>query len=229
MKTLSLFRLLQLSDPMLPIGGYAHSYGLETYVQKGIVHDVTTAKGFVEAMLQQSVQHTDAAFFSLAFDAVQAEDLTALQGLDEECNAIKLARETRQASQKLGIRLSKIYRSLHQNKLMKQYETAAQNGTCNGHYSIMAGGYAFVLGIDKEEALSGFYYNVAAGFITNCVKLIPISQQAGQELLFSLHPLLQQLTQHSMKPDKDMIGLCCAGFDLRSMQHEQLYSRLYMS
>ena len=83
--------------------------------------------------------------------------------------------------------------------------------------------------ITKQDALYGFYYNAAAGFVTNCVKLIPLGQQDGQEILFSLLPLMQQLAEQSMQPDKDLIGLCCTGFDIRSMQHEQLYSRLYMS
>ena len=33
------FFLLQVNDALFPIGGYSHSYGLETYIQKGLVHD----------------------------------------------------------------------------------------------------------------------------------------------------------------------------------------------
>jgi urease accessory protein len=41
--------------------------------------------------------------------------------------------------------------------------------------------------------------------------------------------LIQHLATNSMEPDTNLIGLCCAGFDIASMQHEELYSRLYMS
>jgi urease accessory protein len=61
------------------------------------------------------------------------------------------------------------------------------------------------------------------------VKLVPLSQQHGQEILFSLQTLITELVEQNMNPDEEMIGLCCSGFDIRSMQHERLYSRLYMS
>ena len=51
----------------------------------------------------------------------------------------------------------------------------------------------------------------------------------GQEILFSLHPLIGQLAEDTLTPDLSLLGLCCAGFDTRCMQHETLYSRLYMS
>jgi urease accessory protein len=85
------------------------------------------------------------------------------------------------------------------------------------------------MNIPKQETLTGFYYNAAAGFVTNCVKLIPLSQQSGQEILFALKPLIATLAEQTMQPDEDTLGLCCSGFDIRSMQHERLYSRLYMS
>ena len=41
-----LFILLQVNDALFPIGGYSHSYGLETYIQKNIVNSGETALAF---------------------------------------------------------------------------------------------------------------------------------------------------------------------------------------
>ena len=41
------FYLLQINDALFPIGAYSHSQGLETYIQRGIVHDEATAKEYI--------------------------------------------------------------------------------------------------------------------------------------------------------------------------------------
>lgn len=208
----SLLSLLQVSDPALPIGGYSHSGGLETYVQAGVVKDAETAEVFVREMLSKNIFYTDAALVALAHGAAVRDDSAELLRLDALCEAVKLPREIREASRKLGVRLLKIF-----------------GGGGAWHYSVSFGYCCAVMGIGLREALTGYYYNAAAGMVTNCVKLIPIGQGDGQAILLRLRGLMGELIEKSLAPSEEMIGVCQAGLDIRCMQHESLYSRLYMS
>lgn len=223
-----LLSLLQLTDPALPVGGFSHSAGLETYVQQGLVHDSASAGAWIRNMLAANLAYNDAAFMSLAFDAA-SQGLDALLLLDEQCTALKTARELREASNKLGLRLIKIFRQLQPSPVAEAYEKAIRQKEAAGHYCIAFGVYASTLGIPKADAISAFYYNAAAGMVTNCVKLVPLGQLDGQQLLFQLQPLIRELTITTLQPEPALLGRCNAGFDIRSMQHERLYSRLYMS
>lgn len=225
----ALFHLLHLTDATLPIGGFTHSAGLETYVQQGIVHNAATAKEFTEQMLSRNFKYNDAALASLAYDAACENDIEKLIELNSLCNAIKLPREMREASTKMGNRLLKIFEQVPDYKSCRLYKDALQQQQQAAHYCIVFALCAAGFGIGKMDMLTGFYYNAAAGFVSNCVKLIPLGQQQGQQLLQELHPVLCTLVQSSMQPDEDKIGMCSPGFDISQMQHEQLYSRLYMS
>ena len=225
----ALLSLLHLTDPNLPIGGFSHSAGLETYVQQGLVKDKSSALQFVVEMLSQNLRYTDAAFVSLVYEATKKNDLEEILLLDEQCTALKLPKEMRVASNKLGLRLMKIFQPSNENELINDYALAIKNQKALGHYCIAFGMYSSTLSISKEDTLSGFYYNAAVGFVTNAVKLVPLSQQSGQEILFEIQDLIEELVQQTLTPDIDLIGMCCSGFDIKSMQHERLYSRLYMS
>jgi urease accessory protein len=225
----NLLSLLQLTDSMLPVGAYAHSSGLETYVQKGLVKDLASAREFVTGMISVNLHYTDVAFVSLAYNAALQHDWQKILELDEECTAVKLPAEIRLGSQKLGMRLLKIFEPICADPVASRYKTAIHEQAASGHYCIAFGICAAAMKIPKPSALTGFYYSASAGMVTNCVKLIPLGQQDGQELLFSLQALISDLVQQSLAPDITRIGLCCPAFDLRCMQHEALYSRLYMS
>jgi urease accessory protein len=229
MKNSFIGNLLHLSDPTLPIGGFSHSHGLETYVQLNIVHDVASTELFIVENLKSNVKYNDASFVQLAYKAAAANDLDEIILLDQECTALKSAKEIRQASQKLGIRLIKIFMRHKDHELISKYNIEIKNKTASGHYCIAFGIYAFLLGIPLEETLYSYYYNTAIGLVTNSVKLVPLGQLDGQDIIFRLQPVMERLVSETLKTDRSLVGMLDIGLDIRCMQHEHLYSRLYMS
>ncbi|MFI3288535.1 MAG: urease accessory protein UreF [Rikenellaceae bacterium] len=223
----ALTTLLHLSDPTLPIGGYAHSYGLESYVQRGLVSSVESAKKFVRNSLHYNMKYNDGLYVRLSWEAMSANDFGQLKALDAESTALKSPLEIRQASLKLGVRLLKIFNRKVSGEGVEVLEALKKSG--GGHYATIYGAISAILGLSLEETILSFYYNTMVCMVTNSVKLIPLGQLSGQDIIFELEQELEGLTAQTIGLDPEMRGVCAVGFDIKSMQHERLYSRLYMS
>ncbi len=221
--------LLHLVDPTLPIGGFNHSNGLETYVQQAKVKDKDSLYSYVETQLLQNWVFNDGAYVALAFEAASKQDLVELVRLDQELGASKVARESREGSFKLGTRLLKIFIRYENSEILGKFQQEIQSQTCYGFYPIVFAIIAASLDLSKSETLYAFYYNALVGVVTNGVKLIPLSQMDGQDILVQVKPLIERAIHISEFPDSEWIGAATITSDIRSMQHEQLYTRLYMS
>jgi urease accessory protein len=221
--------LLHLSDPTLPIGSYSHSAGLETYVQVGLVNSVATTRDFIFEFLASNFKTNDASYMMLAYQAAESGNIEALIQIDREITAIKAPKEIRIASQKLGTRMLKIFQRNLEAPLITGLETAIKDKKAVGHYPLVYAIYAHAMRIPLKDALFAFYYNAAVGLITNSVKLVPLGQLDGLDILFEVNKIVPRLIEETLTLDRDLVGTCSAGLDIRSMQHERLYSRLYMS
>ena len=89
-----LFILLQVNDAQFPIGGYSHSYGLETYIQKNIVKDPESAFAFLESSIMNSFLYSELLPARLAYEYAKAGDLDKILELEE----IVVKEEERKAS-----------------------------------------------------------------------------------------------------------------------------------
>ncbi|MDO5614974.1 MAG: urease accessory protein UreF [Cruoricaptor ignavus] len=225
-----LLTLLQINDSMFPIGGFTQSYGLESYISSDLVKDTATAKKYAENMLRYNLFYNDAAFVNLTYDfASKKKYWKKFVELDDWVTALKAPMEIRQASHKLAIRFLKIAQELHPYPFCQKYLDAIQSGELTGHYPIAFALYAQLAGIDKKDALVAFYYNTLNGIVTNCAKIIPISQTHSQKILHDLKGTIEELVEAQETLDENLIGLCCIGQEIKCMQHEKLYTRIYIS
>ncbi|SFB50417.1 urease accessory protein UreF [Algoriphagus aquimarinus] len=225
----SLLNILHIADPTLPIGGFSHSNGLETYVQQRIVKDADSAQLFIESMLKNNYKYNDSLTLRLAHEYASAHQMEELFGLDNEISALKSPREVREGSVKLGTRILKIYSQLITNELVTEFFNKVKAKEISGHYAVVYGLITSILGVDLSSSVNSFYYNAAVSMVTNAVKLVPLGQIDGQRILYGLHPLINLLTEETLVLDKAMLGVCNPALDIKCMQHERLYSRLYMS
>jgi len=228
------FLLLQMNDALFPIGGYSHSYGLETYIQKGLVHNPSTAADYLRASLRESFLYGDLLCARLAWERGTAGDCAGLLSLEEIACTSKSPRELREAANKIGSRFVKTVAPLLpvcgcDNTFLSLYTALlTDNGNVPSHAAAY-GACCGAIGIPKDAAMRAFLYAQASAMVTCCVKTVPLSQTAGQRLLTALFGLLEDLLEDLELLEEDDLYRTAPGFDIRAMEHETLYSRLYMS
>ncbi|MDO4490581.1 MAG: urease accessory protein UreF [Lachnospiraceae bacterium] len=224
------FLLLQINDALFPIGAYSHSYGLETYIQKDLVRNAEDAWNFISKRMLLGFAYNEFLSAKLAYERARQQDLQGLVKLEELLEASRIPRETRDAGKKLGSRFVKTLEVLeipYENSCFTEYCQLRRGKTTT--HSVVYGAFCGSVGIPYEKVMETYLYAQTSSMVTNCVKTIPLSQTEGQKLLFRSNSLYQEILELLTSLTEEDLCLSSPGFDIRSMQHEGLYSRIYMS
>lgn len=223
------FYLLQVNDALFPVGGYSHSQGLETYIQKGIVRDEKSAARYLLQKLKWNVAYTDLLAVKLAFEAALERKAEELDRLEEVLEASRIPMEQREAVRKMGSRFAKTMMgiSIEESGIFAQY-IERRKGKSISH-SCVYGVFCAAVGLEEQQVLAHYLYAQTSAMVTNCVKTIPLSQSTGQKLLTGCYPVFQEILEEISHCTMEDLAISAPGFDIRGIQHEKLYSRLYMS
>jgi urease accessory protein len=225
-----LFILLQINDAAFPIGAYAHSYGLETYIQEGLVKCAESAAAFIGQYLRNSFLYTDLLAARLAYEAAQGCRLGELGLLEDLIFASRIPREAREASLKLGTRFVKtVALLLPQRTVFSDYAQSRADEKAKASHAVAYGVFSAAAGIRADDGMAAFLYAQAAALAACCVKTIPLSQTDGQRILSGCRALFGEILGNLAELGRDDLCRSCPGLDIRAMRHENLYSRLYMS
>jgi urease accessory protein len=219
-----LLMLLQWMDSAFPTGAFAHSGGLETYTQTEAITSADELARLVEVKLAAAAT-TDLIVVKEAMTA----DSTLIAQLDVLCSASKLARETREASSKIGRRMLGSVLNLTEDTRLLAYQDEITAGRCAGHHAVVHGLVCGVLGIEAEAALLAFGYALAANQTAASLKLIRIGQTQAQAVLGMSGAAIERATEAALALTLDDFGSFAPGLDIRAMQHEHLFRRLFIS
>ncbi len=223
-----LLMLLQWMDSAFPTGSFAHSGGLETYTQAGIV---STAEDLLRliAVKLESAASTDLIVIHTAMAAYAANDRSRISYLDRLCSASKPARETRESSEKIGWRMLGSVLNLVNDEILAFYRDAIETGHCAGHHAVTHGLACMALGIEPHAAMLAFGYGLAANQTAASLKLLRIGQTQAQSVLSEAGEVIAAAVEAALARTLDDFGGFTPGLDIRAMQHEYLFRRLFIS
>lgn len=213
------FELLQLNDATFPIGSYTHSWGLETFVQRGIIFNEASAESYFRIELKTNFLTNEFLAVRLAYEAAKNKKWNEVKKIDSIYNASRNAKEVREGSKKLGARFLKTLSVWTDIRELQKLH----------HFPVVYGSYCAQNGMDEDTVLKAFLYSQISSRITTAVKLVPLSQTEGQKILHGLFNEFEKLLdQVKTLKEKD---LCRSSpkSEILCMQHEYLYTRLYMS
>lgn len=222
--------LLQVSDPLFPTGGYAHSLGFEQWAYENGYDSKEDIKQFFLKHAGPALKRQEFPYLREALKAFIEDEIEMIIELDEAINAWKWASEIREASIAQGRgRLRLLKQMWGDNASLRKYAEYFAEGKVMGHHLIVSALQYKILSVPNSAALYAYGYQTLATYISASVKLLRISPEAAQD---AMHFGLDHLSQ--WVKDSDAISVASAGwfaplYDIYSARHKTAFSRLFIS
>jgi len=228
MDTLSLIQGLRFVDSFFPSGGFAFSSGLEAAVKGGAVRDGNDLARYVEDLLFHGISKREAVAVAVAHRAAMANKLALALKVDRELDELKIGRDSRLASRQMGRQVMKVAADqLRDSRLLRDFRVAIEEGRTPGHIPVAMGVTLAACHWSRQEAVAAFLYQTVQGFVSAAMKLLPVGQQEGQQLLARWGPLMAELSRQ-VKPQGALASWSPVQ-DIYAMRHARLESRLFRS
>ena len=207
---MSLPRLLQLASPVLPVGAYSYSGGLEAAVESGAVKDAASAGRWIGDVLE----------FSMA--RMEAPLLLRMMKSPEWNEVFLASRETaelRAETVQMGYSLNRLLPELGVKPLdIEEPSFPAAFAQAAASWNI-----------EPRQALVAYIWAWAENLVMAAVKAVPLGQTDGQKALLALGDRIEGLVEYAMQLKDEEIGSFAPGLAMLSSRHETQYSRLFRS
>jgi urease accessory protein len=202
---------------------YSYSQGMECAVQDAWLRNGTDVHDWLAGILNQSQAKVDAPILARLYDAWAQADTQQVcywsQNLLASRESAELRNEDRQTGQALA-------RLLNQLDLVEaQVWQRHPETTLATLFSLAAVRWH----INKTEMLTGYLWSWLENQVLCAVKLIPLGQVAGQQLLKKLAEQIPAVVAQALTLPDAQMGGSAFGLALSSSRHEMQYSRLFRS
>lgn len=213
-----LLSLLTLSSTALPIGAYCYSQGVESAIDRGLIHDEASSIAYFEEVLEMLLVR-----FELPVLKRLMQYSDDKENFTYWANFYRASRESKELlaeSKQLAFSINAWIRDVLKQpvKVKKQLGFVPVYGNLCG-----------TLGLNQTEVLTAYTFTLLENQVLAAVKTVPLGQMSGQRILWHLHALIPAaITRALALPDTE-ISSALPQYAMLSMHHETQYSRLFRS
>lgn len=220
---LALVRLLHLASPVLPVGAYTYSQGLEWAVEDGTVRDETSALAWIGDCLRWGIARFEAPYLAAMLRAWAADDRAALAALDGEFVASRETAESRAESLQMCHSLVRLLRDL------PGFPAERLDGFPQPGFPLAWSCAAAAWEIPAADALAAYLWAWCENQVMAAVKAVPLGQTAGQRLLLALGERIPALAAAAEATAPGEAANFLPGLAIAGSRHETQYTRLFRS
>jgi len=213
----------QIADTAFPVGGFAHSGGLESACHAGEVKGPGLLREFVETAIVQ------ARFGMLPFAKGAHESVEAVRELDEFCDAFLVNHVANRASRSLGRAMLYVAGASFGHSGLAALAREWQDSGAPQHYGVVFGAVGRLLELPLSSTLRLALFIAVRDLISSAVRLNVLGPLRAQTLLFELGHSIDEASDPTGVPSPHDAVQTAPVMDILQNAHDDLYSRLFQS
>ena len=223
---LALVRLLRLASPMLPVGAFSYSQGLESAEELGWVTDEASARAWLFGVLALSVGTFEGPVWCRLYRAFRAQDAITAADWNDRLLSSRETHELRAESLQMGYSLRRL---MQESGEFSEGELAALHTMREVAFTTVFACACAAWHIPERAGLIGYLWAWLENQVSAALKIVPLGQSAGQRLLAAMQPQLVEAAEQALSAEDDELSNLAPGLALASCLHETQYSRLFRS
>ncbi len=206
-----LLYLVQWMSPAFPVGAFAYSHGLETEIAEGRITSAAQLKDWLSDIVAHGAGHADVVLLHESHAAAPADR----HAIDDLARAFCPSGERLKETDLQGAAFC--------DTVNRVWSLDLPRWT----YPVAVGAAAHAKDIPVAQTARLFAHGFISNLVSAAVRLVPLGQTDGQQVLSDLIPLIEHTCDTALATPLSAITANTFASDIASMRHETLTTRIF--